>query len=252
MLRILRDCRLARALWQRFTKYYNQTVFLTLSLLDWMLQNLECNSHCVESNGPWSLLFSSIIWEIRKTRNSFIFQGITATAAKILQIRIMWSKLYSCTASTGLPPAFHEPKLFQWQPPDEGTYSLNTDGAVTFGSKATAGGVLKDHCGTFILAFNKFLGCLSVLEAELSGVPEGLNLVWQYGLNVRAIASLWQKAWFIDFVQIAREANEAADNMTKHNTKENGSLWIFNSISAGFHRFIHRDIHGPLHLRIRG
>ncbi|MBA0610458.1 hypothetical protein Godav_011306, partial [Gossypium davidsonii] len=52
---------------------------------------------------------------------------------------------------------------------------MYTDGAVKAESSlATAGGVMRDRRGKWILGFNRYLGICSVLEAELWAIFNGL------------------------------------------------------------------------------
>ncbi|KAE8708775.1 hypothetical protein F3Y22_tig00110332pilonHSYRG00184 [Hibiscus syriacus] len=90
---------------------------------------------------------------------------------------------------------------------------IKTDGAVPLSTNlGSAGGLFRDHEGNFLSAFNKQLGTSSVLQAELWGVLEGLKLV---------LKELFR--WImqtVDFQLMQREANSAADFMTKLNVPQ--------------------------------
>ncbi|KAK8519604.1 hypothetical protein V6N12_025637 [Hibiscus sabdariffa] len=56
--------------------------------------------------------------------------------------------------------------------------TLNTDGALFHSSSiGSAGGLLCDHEGSWLLGFNKHLGISSIMEVEFWGIIEGLRLV---------------------------------------------------------------------------
>ncbi|CAN1764641.1 Putative ribonuclease H protein At1g65750 [Linum perenne] len=62
------------------------------------------------------------------------------------------------------------------------------------GEKATAGGILRDHIGKFILAFSMNLGSCSVTRAEMRGALEGLRRTCEAGFRKvsRYISMVWR------------------------------------------------------------
>ncbi|KAL4319026.1 hypothetical protein GQ457_18G004090 [Hibiscus cannabinus] len=71
-----------------------------------------------------------------------------------------------------------------WQPPSFGWYKLNTDDSCLTDSGVTSyGGVLRSADGDWFCGFNRFVGCCSIIEAELWGVLEGLSLAWSRDLK---------------------------------------------------------------------
>ncbi|KAK5834445.1 hypothetical protein PVK06_018323 [Gossypium arboreum] len=56
--------------------------------------------------------------------------------------------------------------------------SLSSDGSVRFDEGFVAdGGCVRDHNGEWIIGFAKYLGNCTILEAELWGILDGLNLI---------------------------------------------------------------------------
>ncbi|MBA0585625.1 hypothetical protein Gorai_016393 [Gossypium raimondii] len=54
---------------------------------------------------------------------------------------------------------------------------LNTDGSVKYVDMfATGGGLLRDHNGTWIVGFTRYLGNCEVIDSELWGVLDGLQI----------------------------------------------------------------------------
>ncbi|CAN1289290.1 Putative ribonuclease H protein At1g65750 [Linum perenne] len=71
-----------------------------------------------------------------------------------------------------------------WDPGPKGWVSLNTDDSFDRArQKATAGGILRDHTGKFILAFSMNLGSCSVTRAEMRKALEGLRRTWEVGFR---------------------------------------------------------------------
>ncbi|KAL4384344.1 hypothetical protein GQ457_15G013900 [Hibiscus cannabinus] len=80
--------------------------------------------------------------------NVVVFQGITMEAISLLHISVHWANLpqYRCNDSSNL-----------------GKYCI--------------GGVFKNETGTFLGGFSKHIGIMDILQAELWGIYEGLQLV---------------------------------------------------------------------------
>ncbi|KAI3473497.1 hypothetical protein Pfo_031457, partial [Paulownia fortunei] len=74
-----------------------------------------------------------------------------------------------------------------WAKPQSGWFKLNTDGASrgTEGN-AGAGGIIRDHLGDHILAFQDFIGPASSIFSELYALNRGLQLAL-----IRGITHLW-------------------------------------------------------------
>lgn len=58
---------------------------------------------------------------------------------------------------------------------------MNSDGAVRSRGKATAGGLIRNHDGTWLGGFMVNIGKTTVVQAELVGVKEGLKLAKALG-----------------------------------------------------------------------
>ncbi|KAE8655884.1 hypothetical protein F3Y22_tig00117016pilonHSYRG00344 [Hibiscus syriacus] len=72
----------------------------------------------------------------------------------------------------------------QWMPAPNDWISLNTDGVVNYRSSlSTAGGIIRNYEGTWLVGFNKYIGRSTILQDELCGIYEGLKLAWNYGYN---------------------------------------------------------------------
>lgn len=57
-------------------------------------------------------------------------------------------------------------RLVRWIPPKDGWHRENTNGAVSnVSGNASAGGLIRDHYGNWIVSFFENIGCCSVLNA---------------------------------------------------------------------------------------
>ncbi|KAL8168314.1 hypothetical protein V2J09_009813 [Rumex salicifolius] len=71
-------------------------------------------------------------------------------------------------------------ELINWSKPPHNWVKIKSNGTLVDGSKATAGGVIRDASGQWLIGFTHNLGC-SVPKAELWGILDGLNLAWDKG-----------------------------------------------------------------------
>ena len=71
-----------------------------------------------------------------------------------------------------------------WTPPPIGFFKLNTNGSAKGNpGLVAAGGLIRDHNGSWIASFTKSIGFTHPIAAELQGLMEGLVLV--KNLNIR-------------------------------------------------------------------
>ncbi|KAE8657073.1 cysteine proteinase RD21a-like [Hibiscus syriacus] len=96
-----------------------------------------------------------------------------------------WANYFITTtpdSSTGT--AFPRPELIQWRPAPAGWFTLNTNGAVHHTSSlGSAGGLIRNKDGDWIIGFNKAVSISSPLQAELWAILKGLQLAWSQRLE---------------------------------------------------------------------
>ncbi|KAE8669634.1 hypothetical protein F3Y22_tig00112226pilonHSYRG00037 [Hibiscus syriacus] len=80
--------------------------------------------------------------------------------------------------------AEQEKARFRWMKPAQSWVKANADGAMggAFGM-ATAGGVLRDHHGTWIRGFSRIIGICCALKAELWALHDILVMAWNMGFR---------------------------------------------------------------------
>ncbi|KAK8625545.1 hypothetical protein V6N13_090413 [Hibiscus sabdariffa] len=69
-----------------------------------------------------------------------------------------------------------------WATPPSQWVKLNCNGAHGVGDSSTSWGV-RDFAGEWLYGFFKFIGCCSIVEAELWGIWVGLDLAWNKGFR---------------------------------------------------------------------
>ncbi|GFY81985.1 hypothetical protein Acr_02g0002250 [Actinidia rufa] len=73
-----------------------------------------------------------------------------------------------------------------WKPPSTGIFKLNTDGASKGNlgqAGAGAGGLIRNHEGRWVAGFCHNIGTTNSLEAEVTAIKDGLELVNRLGLT---------------------------------------------------------------------
>lgn len=69
-------------------------------------------------------------------------------------------------------------KWISWHPPEWLWCTLSTDGAHKSHGTSTASGLIQDHLGRWLTGFGMMTGSCSVTVAELWGLYQGIQLVW--------------------------------------------------------------------------
>ncbi|KAK8477373.1 hypothetical protein V6N12_013818 [Hibiscus sabdariffa] len=241
-LHVLRDCKFVREVWLYFSPAVYSPTFFTESLQAWLLSNINCHDLVSDYSIPWSTIFVSILWQLWKARNEHVFNSIPQSPTAVWNKGIFWAR---CDMESFLPPLIRSPdsRSLHWTGPEPGWVCLNVDATVSastsFGSVA---GLLLDQIGSWLSGFQKAIGVLQPLQAELWAVLIGLLFVWDQGFVfvqiqsdcaeavklikadnaymspislVHAIAALRQKAWATKITWIPRTSNFLADMLAK-------------------------------------
>lgn len=154
---ILRNCKWARAVWERIGIPLSKKASFNLLFTEWLRGNCEtCEIN--QGNTPWNILLPMTVWMIWKQRNEAIFEDVPsrvglavsclATACEVnetLERQTPWTK-------TQLQVRWYPPAIADW-------VKLNMDASVymRMGS-AGAGGVLKRENGNWIEVSGPNLG----------------------------------------------------------------------------------------------
>ena len=149
------------------------------------------------------------------------------------------SKIHSHTLDSG---RIKIDKWIRWHPPEWPWCTLNTDWAHRANGVSSAGGLIRDYSGHWLIGFGMMLGSCSITMAELRGLYQGLILAWnfcirwlhvetdslcatqilanqvvttnEYASLIIAIKEYLQKKdWQVSISHVYREANSAADFM---------------------------------------
>ncbi|KAL4384052.1 hypothetical protein GQ457_15G010500 [Hibiscus cannabinus] len=265
------DCPLARAVWDILFLDLDRSGFYTLAYSEWILENLRSSALMPQFDCAWNTIFFTVVWQLWKWRYTRIFSGEYIGAQSLVQLCVTWAKHFESATHDADSSHYAAIAAIQWQPPGPHWICLNSDGVVHPTTNiGSPGGVFRDHMDGFLLAFHRKLGRTTVLQAELWGVLEGLKLEWSNGYErlivhidssdfhqllspplpdsslplIRSIVELFNRAWFVEFSLILREANVVANHMAKNTSRQDSPLTIFETPSVSLVDILHRDLCG--------
>lgn len=180
-LHLLRDCPVIHDIWKQIIHRQTNTTYFSTSITKWIHLNFTSNVVVSALSLPWNCLFSVITWKIWTDRNNLVFNGRTQLQTVIHSAKALTAEIISCKQSF-IPTYTQSFVTVQWKPPSQGWFKLNSDSWVDNNS-AGAGGVIRDHTGTWIAGFSKNLGSMNIFHAELWGVREGLLIALSFNCS---------------------------------------------------------------------
>ncbi|KAE8733166.1 hypothetical protein F3Y22_tig00001478pilonHSYRG00251 [Hibiscus syriacus] len=189
---------------------------------------------------PWNTVFSSLLWYVWKRRNNWVFQQDRQALDSLLHQALSWANIFSSGAS--VVSARSIATEISWEHSSLGFVYLNTDGSVGHSNYSSSGGILRCHDGGFIAGFDHNLGTSTVINSELWGILDGLNLAWD---RVRGILTLIRQDWQAEFKLIKREASMAPDFLTRLARDVVDDFLIFDNAPRGLHEILDQDVIGP-------
>lgn len=161
-----------------------------------------------------------------------------------------------------------------------GYVKVNVDGARNNQGLSGCGGIIRDASRRWIIDFTKFVGCGSVLNAELWGIFEGINMALQQGFMhvevesdskkavdilcrsgeqcygsanlVHRIRELITKFTSYNLKHVFREANVYANDLARVGIGVQGRLKVFASIPPFLLKNFENDFRGVSSSRIIG
>ncbi|GMI99700.1 hypothetical protein HRI_003639300 [Hibiscus trionum] len=268
ILHVLRDCPTTRHLWHSIVPHENHEVFFQLSLRKWIAANI----HMTKPMGPvfvsWSLLFASLVWQIWKRRNDFMFMDSCSSLPDAYRISLTWAMHFGGKVLPSRQATIGSHVAISWQPLPQGLFCLNTDAAVSITTSiGSVGGVIRGSTGEWVTGYNKRIGYVSPLQAELWGILIGLEVAWSLGIErlqiqtdskqalnllmsnsitpllplVRAINSFRRCAWYTELVWIPRSCNVVADAMSKISNSNYYQLQLYATVPREFQPLLQQD-----------
>ncbi|MBA0755357.1 hypothetical protein Gogos_020591 [Gossypium gossypioides] len=204
---------------------------------------------------------------ISSQRGFFAKTEISMDLNEIIKVSFSWSNQFFLVHTVTLMMN----NAILYVPFSPGTFVyLNTNGVVqTITDLSTAGGVIKDEMGKWILGYKRFLRKSSVFVAELWGILDGLLLLQKQSHDrvlilldnleavkvicdrnsdvssislVRRIQHILfqEERWFIQY--ICRKDNQATDTLAKMVFANEEDLCLFEDSSLEIQKTLEEDI----------
>ncbi|KAL6145016.1 hypothetical protein ACLB2K_055705 [Fragaria x ananassa] len=166
LLHLFRDCPRSASIWRSFPKPGNISNSFSLYWNGWIYAQLHCHA-AVENDVKWCNLFVFIYWFIWKWRNKQVFDPsfIMPVCFKkvIWDYALEWKKEHNRAKADTM----YSYSMLSWKMPPLNFFKLNIDGTrATASGKIGAGGVIRNHAGTWIIGFQINLGVGEILTAE--------------------------------------------------------------------------------------
>ncbi|KAK0586532.1 hypothetical protein LWI29_008529 [Acer saccharum] len=254
---VFRGCPASIQIWESVHTGVTKTSDYQTVWDDWLHNNLNCNNLAL-GKFPNYLLFSVSLWFLWKWRCEFIFNPdfqVPSSPGQIIWRYVDdWVKANAAVDNSNARKSC----LISWSPPVSEWVKLNVDGSANLElNSIAAGGVVRDHRKLWQVGFAMKIGTGSVLEAELWGILEGLNLVWQRGFRrvivesdskiavdllnnpaptlhpllsiIQACQSFFEYDWSCFILYVFRESNRVADRLASLGHSLDLGSTIFNS-----------------------
>ncbi|KAE8732068.1 hypothetical protein F3Y22_tig00002237pilonHSYRG00161 [Hibiscus syriacus] len=194
-LQVLRDCQNTKTLWTSIIMKCTVKNFFELPLQDWLLANLRAACLFQGTNIAWNKLFLSLVWQIWKRRNAFIFKGWVALNSDVV---------FSSSSSLG-----------------------------------SAGGLIRDDAGNW----EREIQC-QIDSSDVFSMISSSNARSSSSALIQAIASLQDRAWFVNFKLIHREANSVADCLAKFSLCQDTNCTFLGPVPSFLHSFLQLNANG--------
>lgn len=158
VIHVLRDCKLAAAVWMLHGNVTVDHSFFVMELEDWLLVNLKRQSWMGSSGEEATIKFAVICWLLWKQRNEFVFQQKSGQPSDIVKAaKCMTTHIWeaNCRHTPHVPVGID---AIKWQPPKLGWIKINADGAAARDEDWSAvGGTLRDFNGRWIVGYQMAL-----------------------------------------------------------------------------------------------
>ena len=175
LIHALRDCCGSDQVWRKVLPQFIAVQFFNFTnVYEWL--NWSMRQRILIQGFEFRLWFAIICRNLWLRRNEFVFNNNLWGEYNVI------ARSYACLG-WGRPVLNQELKennLDRWECPAYGYLKFNIDGARNLSSGyCTCGGVLRDHNGDFIQAFQYRIGIGSSLSAEAWGFLWALKLSWE-------------------------------------------------------------------------
>ncbi|KAH9647730.1 putative ribonuclease H protein [Citrus sinensis] len=182
-LHVLRDCPMAKRVWNHFVPRSLQADFYSKPLKKWIIYNVQSKEQ-YRWNLDWNCIFEFTIWRLWYWRNKFRFDHVYVDSKFVTQDIMTWAEENQRANDSLLGTAAKKKEAWlHWSPPIWPWCKLNSDGSSKRFGLSSAGGIIRDYSGKWIRGFGLNIGCCSITNLELWGLYQGLLIAWEIGIR---------------------------------------------------------------------
>lgn len=276
---IFRRCPMAVDCWNQTNIPFGFNINSHMPLMKWIEKNCS-HSQNSPDNINWRYRFPYLLWNLWKARNHFVFNGANIPAGETIRRANKEAREARHLMARNDGPMRGSQVWVVWTPPRHGVVKLNTDGAMKASSGiASAGGVFRDHAGSWIVGFTTKIGTTNSFIAELWGLREGLKIAIDRGFNklivetdsnamVQALIKdtesrpetdtliadcnfLMRKIHEVDLIHVYREGNHCADYLANMGQSGEWGTTVLDHPPDGVHAILDKDARNVATRRIR-
>jgi len=128
ILHMLRDCHIARNLWNSLSLPFLATSFFGLQLNDWLWLNCYSTKTQATSNIHWGIIFAFGIWTLWIYRNDVVFRNERSRCSLKQEVLVKATK-FAYIIINGKQTINHQRIRVSWLKPRLHWHKLNSDGS---------------------------------------------------------------------------------------------------------------------------
>ncbi|KAK0603530.1 hypothetical protein LWI29_005964 [Acer saccharum] len=275
---VFRTCSSSSRIWEDISTSVTKSASYNSEWESWLFENLKC-TFLIGGRIPSYLLFVVTLWFIWKWRCEKVFDvnfTIPPSPGKIvMQYVESW-----LDANAKLEDSYPKKScMLSWTAPPPGWVKLNVDGSrISDSGFIAAGGIIRNERKSWLVGFALNKGSGDVIEAELWGIFEGLNLAWKAGFRkvevesdsmyaVRLLSNdtplnhplfniisdcktILQREWTCTLRHTFKECNRTADSLAKLGHLLHLGMSVFEDPPAQISAVMEEDSRGLASSRI--
>ena len=185
IIHTLKDCNVARQIWNTLSFPLDPNVFFNLNLVDWLRINCQSNKNHAVSNIPWGVIFPIGLWTLWLFRNKVVFKNKTSYRSLTSEILSKATEVafIALNETTSAPQVTVQ---VRWIRPSVNWFKLNSDGS-SLGNPGIAGGggLIQNDRGEWIRGYARSIGITISAAAELWALRDSITLC--FSLNLQAV-----------------------------------------------------------------
>ncbi|GKV33503.1 hypothetical protein SLEP1_g42009 [Rubroshorea leprosula] len=181
---LFRECPFSNYLWSAVSPRNCPLLHHVADFKDWLRANcVSGNSNCDDTN-HWSTFFTFTLWTIWFTRNQFVHNSTQMNIQQIKNVILNRVQEFLKYNSPDITPRKKTVIHIGWSPPPLGFLKLNIDGSAQGNpGMAGAGGIFRDHNGSWIYGYSRRVGFTTSLVAELWAIRDSLDIAVNRGIS---------------------------------------------------------------------